>query len=145
MYNQVSMKTVRQPRARTLPTDLTSSATPLRLSRHCVATIIVEDHAKLFDSSACTDAIKNILDIESVQCIGEITHDFYNKSFTSVFALAESHISIHTWPERYTVQLDVFLCNYMNDNTEKCERIFEAIIEYFGPAAEIERTHLDRI
>lgn len=128
-----------------MSTGLANDATPLTFSRHCVATVIVKDQVKLFDSSACTNAVKNILDKETVQCIGEITHDFYNRSFTSVFALAESHISIHTWPERFTVQLDVFLCNYRTDNTEKCERIFEAILEYFGPATEIERTHLDRI
>ncbi len=139
------MTKTEQPYPRILATGLTDDAMPLKLSRHCVATIVVEDQVKLFDSSTCTEAVKAILDKESVQCIGEITHDFYNKSFTSVFALAESHISIHTWPERFTVQLDVFLCNYMNDNTEKCERIFESIIEYFGAAAEIERTHLDRI
>ena len=29
--------------------------------------------------------------------------------------LAESHISIHTWPERYYAAADIFLCGPSND------------------------------
>lgn len=114
-------------------------------SRHCVATIIVKDEAKLIDAKGFVASMNEMLDKESVQRVGEITHVFPNESFTSVIALAESHVSVHTWPERLTVQLDVFLCNYMHDNTEKCERIFESVIEYFSPTAQIERTYIDRL
>ena len=114
-------------------------------SRHCVATIIVEDEAKLIDAKGFVASMNEMLDKESVQRVGEITHVFPNESFTSVIALAESHVSVHTWPERLTVQLDVFLCNYMHDNTEKCERIFESVIAYFGPTAQAERTYIDRL
>lgn len=88
--------------------------------------------------------LHKVLKKEGVQCVGEVSHDFYNNSFTSVFVLAESHVSIHTWPERHAVQLDVFLCNYMNDNTDKCKRIFESIIEYFEPT-EVDRIYVDRL
>lgn len=116
-----------------------------KLSRHCVATIVVASEMKLFDAKSFVHSVNEILDKESVQRVGEITHVFPNESFTSVIALAESHISVHTWPERLTVQLDVFLCNYEQDNTEKCERIFESVIAYFGPALQVERTYVDRL
>jgi S-adenosylmethionine decarboxylase len=115
-----------------------------KLSRHCLATIVVKDPAVLTDSKSFKKALHGILSKEDVQCLGVLSHDFYNDSFTVVFALAESHISVHTWPERFVVQLDVFLCNYMNDNTEKCQRIFDAIIAYFDPA-ELEQTFVERL
>ena len=37
-------------------------------------------------------------------------HDFGNGGVTGVLLLAESHISIHTWPEKSFVALDIFLC-----------------------------------
>ncbi|MDR2411800.1 MAG: S-adenosylmethionine decarboxylase [Candidatus Peribacteria bacterium] len=31
--------------------------------------------------------------------------------------LTESHISIHTWPESKFLTLDVYVCNYNDDNS----------------------------
>lgn len=139
-YKVIESKIEKTPPAQIQKKDFMA----LNLSRHCVATIIVKDGARLCDSSSFVAEMRRILKRESVRSVGEITHDFHNKSYSSVFALAESHISVHTWPERSTVQLDVFLCSYMHDNTEKCERIFESIIDYFGDAKEVERTYINR-
>ncbi len=136
------MRTHKYQQERTTPSGVSHEE---KLSRHCVATITVVDDAKLYDAEGFIAAVNTITDRESVQRVGEITHIFPNESFTSVIALAESHVSIHTWPERLTAQLDVFLCNYVHDNTEKCERIFESVIEYFGPVAQVERTYIDRL
>lgn len=48
---------------------------------------------------------------------------------TGVALLAESHISIHTWPELEYAALDVFMCG-------KCdaENAIEPLKEYFKPA-----------
>lgn len=37
-------------------------------------------------------------------------HDFGNGGFSGVLILAESHISIHTWPENKFVAIDIFVC-----------------------------------
>jgi S-adenosylmethionine decarboxylase len=42
---------------------------------------------------------------------------------TGVAVLAESHISIHTWPELSYVALDVFMCG--SCDPEKCIGVFE--------------------
>ena len=43
--------------------------------------------------------------------LGVNFHSFgINKGITGVIILAESHISIHTWPEINFVALDVFMC-----------------------------------
>ncbi|HTB48625.1 MAG TPA: S-adenosylmethionine decarboxylase [Verrucomicrobiae bacterium] len=116
----------------------------VRLSRHCLGTIITSNQQKLFDAAGFMAKVQEILEAHSTQCLGELTHEFQNKSFTCLIGLAESHISVHTWPERYAVQLDVFLCNYMRDNSEKCRSIFDDIVEYFEPV-ETNETIIDRI
>lgn len=43
--------------------------------------------------------------------IGEIFHRFSPQGVTGVVAIAESHVSIHTWPEHGYAAVDVFTCS----------------------------------
>jgi spermidine synthase len=36
--------------------------------------------------------------------------------------LAESHLALHTWPERAGVTLDVYVCNFSTDNSARPSR-----------------------
>ena len=47
--------------------------------------------------------------------------------------LAESHVSIHTWPESRYVSFDIYTCNYSRDNTVGTQLIFEELIHMFAP------------
>lgn len=47
--------------------------------------------------------------------------------------LAESHLAIHTWPERKGVTLDVYVCNFTADNTSRCEELFDTLVWVFEP------------
>jgi S-adenosylmethionine decarboxylase len=105
----------------------------MSLSVHYLGTIFTENTERLLNSQSCIKHVVDILENEDVQTLGHIVSDFDNKSYTVVFSLAESHISIHTWPEKNAVQIDVFLCNYFNDNTKKSQKIFESICDFFDP------------
>ena len=48
--------------------------------------------------------------------------------------LAESHLSIHTWPEKRFVTLDVFVCNLNCDNRAKARQLFATLVALFQPA-----------
>jgi S-adenosylmethionine decarboxylase len=37
-------------------------------------------------------------------------HCFYPQGLTIVFALSESHVSCHTWPEEGCIAIDVYTC-----------------------------------
>ena len=47
--------------------------------------------------------------------------------------LAESHIAVHTWPELKAVTLDVYVCNYTCDNSEKAENVVSELLAHFNP------------
>lgn len=52
---------------------------------------------------------------------------------TGTILLAESHLAIHTWPESRGVTLDVYVCNFTEDNTHKAEQLFERLMLAFQP------------
>ncbi len=47
--------------------------------------------------------------------VNELTHQFAPHGITCVLVLAESHLSIHTWPEHNYVAIDLFTCNLETD------------------------------
>jgi S-adenosylmethionine decarboxylase proenzyme len=52
---------------------------------------------------------------------------------TGAVVLAESHLAIHTWPERDGATLDVYVCNYTSDNTATAEAVYKALIKALKP------------
>lgn len=55
---------------------------------------------------------------------------------TGVLLLAESHLAIHTWPERAGVTLDIYVCNFGRDNTSRAEALLAALLARFAPATQ---------
>jgi S-adenosylmethionine decarboxylase proenzyme len=53
---------------------------------------------------------------------------------TGAVVLAESHLAIHTWPERDGATLDVYVCNFTSDNTGKAEAVYSKLIRALKPA-----------
>ena len=47
--------------------------------------------------------------------------------------LAESHLAIHTWPERDGATLDVYVCNFTSDNTAKAESVYKTLVAALKP------------
>ena len=45
---------------------------------------------------------------------GHFHHFGPNSGVSGVLVLAESHVSIHTWPERDYAALDIFVCGDCN-------------------------------
>lgn len=52
---------------------------------------------------------------------------------TGVVLLAESHLAVHTWPELQAVTLDVYVCNFGADNSQRAQALLEALIAAFAP------------
>ncbi len=81
---------------------------------------------------------KNLVELvkkSGLTVVGTYFHQFgEGNGVTGVVVLAESHISVHTWPEKDGfVNMDVFVCNVLNDNTEKAKAIDAGIKKLFAP------------
>jgi len=86
--------------------------------------------------------------LEMVSASGLTTMDatfrtFEGGGFTGTVVLAESHLAIHTWPERQGLTLDVYVCNYSADNSAKARKLFDLLIGYFQPG-EVARHEVER-
>jgi spermidine synthase len=56
---------------------------------------------------------------------------------TGAVLLAESHLAIHTWPERRGVTLDVYVCNFTADNSARAQQLFDALVLAFRPKGQV--------
>mgnify|MGYP006136894577 CR=1 FL=1 len=59
-------------------------------------------------------------------------HQFEGSGFTGTVVLAESHLAIHTWPERQGLTLDIYVCNYSADNSLKARSLFDQLVAHYG-------------
>ena len=82
--------------------------------------------------AACAQAVgAHVLEIK--------VFPFPNGGVTGIAVLTESHITVHTWPERGYAALDVFTCS-PGGRTGDVLRVIEA---YFRPSA-MQVRHVDR-
>lgn len=58
------------------------------------------------------------------------SHEFVPEGLSILYLLSESHISIHTFPERDYIALDIYTCREYNDNSVYLE-IYDYLIDSF--------------
>ena len=66
---------------------------------HCIIELYNCDSAKLDDEAFLRTAITSAAKRAGATLLNLITHRFEPQGVTGLALLAESHISIHTWPE----------------------------------------------
>lgn len=79
--------------------------------------------------AACIEAVESA----GLTIVGDRFHQFEPQGVTGAVILAESHLAIHTWPEMGAVTIDVYVCNFTTDNTEKAHRVFRTLQARFRP------------
>jgi S-adenosylmethionine decarboxylase len=87
----------------------------------------------------CLDAVS----AAGLQAVGELFHRFAPASaataegsptgITGVVLLAESHLAVHTWPEMGAVTLDVYVCNFGADNSQRAHDLLQRLKTVFSP------------
>ncbi|HEV6968523.1 MULTISPECIES: adenosylmethionine decarboxylase [Roseateles] len=105
------------------------------------ALALMTDAARL--AAVCREAVRTA----GLSGVAELMHRFGpadgQAGITGVVLLAESHMAVHTWPELGGVTLDVYVCNYGSDNSDKARALLEALIASFQPT-EVRRQQLLR-
>lgn len=59
--------------------------------------------------------------------VGQSFHKFSPGGITGVLAIAESHLSIHTWPEHKYAAVDIFTCNKKFISSKAAELIIDML------------------
>ena len=90
-------------------------------------------NAALTDSELVEKQVIQLLANLDLSNLGTVSHSFNGGGYTMIYALAESHLSIHTWPELSYVTLDVFICDFSRDNSKTCDNLFERIAALYLP------------
>jgi S-adenosylmethionine decarboxylase len=67
----------------------------------------VRDTAVLTDASALREILRAGAEAGGATVVGEEFHIFPNGAVTGVLVLAQSHLSIHTWPEFALANIDL--------------------------------------
>ena len=62
--------------------------------------------------------------------LNRATHEFSPQGLSILYLLSESHISIHTFPERDYIALDIYTCREYKDNSVYLE-IYDYLIDNF--------------
>ena len=80
------------------------------------------------------ETFSKIISDNNLHELGNFYYFFSGRdSFTTVISLAESHITIHTWPEDECVFIDIFVCNYSCNQNKNAKSIFKEITKIFLP------------
>jgi S-adenosylmethionine decarboxylase proenzyme len=80
---------------------------------------------------ACADA--------GLSIVADAFHAFPEAGATGAVVLAESHVAVHTWPELDAVTLDIYVCNFSQDNRAAAEAAYAALLAAFRPRQEVRR------
>ena len=88
--------------------------------KHCVSELYRADAIKLNDEALIRKALINAAEVAGATLIEIVTHSFTPQGVTGFALLAESHISIHTWPEFEFASVDAFTCGEATDPELAC-------------------------
>ena len=86
------------------------------------------------------DKIKTLLDTicnkYDFSILNKSEHVFEPQGLTILYLLSESHLSVHTFPERKYIAIDLYSCRDYKDNAVY-EEIYDFFIESFQAKKEI--------
>ena len=117
-------------------------------SKHLLLELYGCDYEKLNDESFLRCSLNRAAKLAKATVLNLISNKFEPQGVTVIALLAESHISIHTWPESSYSAVDIFTCgqNMLPElasqyliETLKAEEHFLRVIERNPPPAVLDQ------
>ena len=78
--------------------------------KHLLLELYKCDYEKLNDESFLRCTLNRAAKLANATVLNLISNKFEPQGVTTIALLAESHISIHTWPESHYSAVDIFTC-----------------------------------
>jgi len=86
--------------------------------------------ALLRDAAALERTLTEAAEKAGARVVKAVFHTFSPHGASGVVVIAESHLAIHTWPERGFAAIDLFTCA----GPALADRLEAAVLEAFAPA-----------
>ena len=99
------------------------------VGRHFIVEMWGCDNEMIHDPEKVMDILHSAVKDARATVIKSASHQFDPSGVTGIAILAESHISIHTWPEEGYVAADIFTCG---TNTDPALGV-QSLIDGFKP------------
>jgi S-adenosylmethionine decarboxylase len=95
----------------------------------------IRNMALLNNKSAINEILNDICKTYDYSILDTVEHEFSPHGLTILYLLSESHISIHTFPERNYFALDVYTCREYENNDTYLE-IYDYLVKTFDAKKE---------
>jgi len=99
------------------------------IGRHIIAELYGVSKDLISKEEKVRQIMEEVVKEAELTKVGSVYKQFNPHGVTGIILIAESHISVHTWPEYELVNLDVFTCG----DAEKAEKAFKLFLEKFKP------------
>ena len=96
-------------------------------SKHFLLELYRCDYEKLNDQSFLRCILNNAAKLANATVLNIISNKFEPQGVTVIALLAESHLSIHTWPELNYSAVDIFTCGQKMRPDLACKYLIEAV------------------
>jgi len=117
--------------------ELQGTAEHVALGRHLIAEVWSGNPQLLDDPTYLRESVLAACEAGNLTVLDVLVHEFSPHGVTLVALLAESHLSIHTWPEHGYAAVDVFACD------GDPEKALDVLTERLH-AVHVEVAHMDR-
>ena len=97
-------------------------------SKHFLLELYRCDYEKLNDESFLRCTLNNAAKIANATVLNLISYKFKPQGVTVIALLAESHLSIHTWPEEQYSAVDIFTCGKNMKPDKACKYLIDSLI-----------------
>ena len=86
------------------------------LGKHVIAELYDCDKDIINDHEFIEEVMLRAVEVSGATVVRPVFHKFNPHGVSGVVVIAESHFSIHTWPEYGYCALDIFTCGDLIDN-----------------------------
>lgn len=106
------------------------------MGNHLLLEVYDVDFSLINDSNSLQNVMISGIERAKMTILNVFSHCFIPQGCTIVIALAESHVSCHTWPENGCLAIDVYTCgegnprlialellNYLNSDNYKIREL----------------------
>ncbi len=85
----------------------------------------IEEYSVLENIDGIRQLMEKIIENCKLNVVGKCEHQSSPYGATMLYLLSESHLTIHTYPEKKACSINLYTCNYNTDFKEALEIIYQ--------------------